>query len=97
MSENSSKKGCSTFLIDDVDEIFYLHTLCFYLPVHAQLTFERHKLGLGIFTMQGFKRRNKESKDCIKRFSTVNRKSLHFLVNNSRRLIQVFLYEVNAY
>ena len=91
------QKGRSTFLIDDVDETFYLHALCYYLPVHAELTFKRHRLGLGIFTMQGFERRNKESKNCIRRFSTANRKSLQFLVNNIRRLMQVYLFNVNAY
>jgi hypothetical protein len=89
--------GRSSFLLEENDETFYLHTLCHYLPVHAKLTFQRHRLGLGIFTMQGFERRNKESKNCIKRFSTANRKSLSFLVNNIRRLMQVFLFEVNAY
>jgi hypothetical protein len=89
--------GCGTFWIDAEDENFYLHALCYYLPVHAKINFERHRLGLGIFTMQGFERRNKESKNCIRRFSTSNRKSINFLVNNIRRLLQVFLFEINAY
>ena len=91
------KKGRLTFVIGERDETLYLHVLCHYLPVHAKVNFDRHRLGLGIFTMQGFERRNKESKNCIKRFSTANRKSLNFLVNNVRRLLQVFVHEVNAY
>ena len=61
------------------------------------ITFERHKLGLGIFSIQGFERRNKESKNSLRRFSTMNRKSPYLLVNNMRRLLQVYLYEINAY
>ena len=34
-----------------------------------RLTFEKYRLGLGIFSMQGLERRNKESKTCASRFS----------------------------
>ena len=51
------------------DETFYLHCLRFYMPKIAEETLEKHNLGLGIFTMQGFERRNKESKNTLKRFS----------------------------
>jgi len=96
-TRNFIKNGRLTFLIDEQDETFYVHTLCYYMPVHAKITFERHRLGLGIFTMQGFERRNKESKNCIKRFSTGNRNCFSFLVNNMRRLLIAFLHEVKAY
>ena len=43
-------------------ETFYMHTLRFYLPKIVDDTWERYRLGIGIFTMQGFERRNKESK-----------------------------------
>jgi hypothetical protein len=84
-------------LIDEMDESLYVHKLGYYMPVHVKITFERHRLVIGIFTMQGFERRNKESKNCIKRFSTGNRNCFSFLVNNMRRLLIAFLHEVKAY
>ena len=72
------------------DESFYFHCFRFYLPKIARLTLARHRLGLGIFTMQGFERRNKESKNMIKKASTLNRNSPAILVNNVKRLLQVF-------
>ena len=36
------------------NETFYFHLLRLYMPRIAQETFEKHKLGLGIYTMQGF-------------------------------------------
>eukprot|EP00957_Ditylum_brightwellii_P015137 1140869-Ditylum_brightwellii.AAC.1 len=36
------------------DESFYFHVMRFYIPQLAGATFERHSLGVGIFTMQGF-------------------------------------------
>ena len=51
------------------DETFYLHVLRFYMPEIAKKTFEDHGLGVGIFTMQGFERRNKESKNILRHFS----------------------------
>ena len=89
------KFGKNTYLSDD--ETFYCHCFRYYLPQLVDITFERHKLGLGIFSMQGFERRNKESKNSLRRFSTMNRKSPYLLVNNMRRLLQVYLYEINAY
>ena len=92
------KYGKTTYLRgNEYDETFYFHCLAFYLPKLARITFERHNLGLGIFTMQGFERRNKESKNCFKRFTTNNKKSDVILVNNLRRLLQVFIHDINAY
>ena len=90
------KYGKNTFLAGE-EVSFYFHCLRFYLPQLADITFQRHKLGLGIFSMQGFERRNKESKNTLNRFSTLNRKSDKLLVNNVTRLLQVFLHEMNAY
>ena len=90
------KYGKDTFLAGG-DVTFYFHCIRFYLPQLADLTFKRHKLGLGIFNMQGFERRNKESKNSLNRFATLNRKSDKLLVNNVRRLLNVFLHEINAY
>ena len=76
------------------DETFYLHCLRFYMPMIAKDTLEKHGIGLGIFTMQGFERRNKESKNTLKRFC--NGKG-DILSPNLRRLYDVFHYEHNSY
>ena len=62
-----------TFITKNADspgdnETFYSHVLRHYLPEISKQTIKDHNLGLGIFTMQGFERRNKESKNCFKRF-----------------------------
>ena len=46
---------------DGDDETFYMHAIRFYMPSIARRTYNDHKCGLGIFTMQGFERRNKET------------------------------------
>ena len=87
--------GSKTFLtqksIGD-DETFYLHALRFYLLKIAEETFRDHNLGLGVFTMQGFERRNKESKNTLKRF-TNNRGNI--VVSNLKRLYDVYDFEQN--
>ena len=89
--------GKSSYLLEDSDETFYFHCLRFYVPQIAKITFERHKLGIGIFTMQGFERRNKESKNVINRFTTMNRRNKNILTNTMKRLLLVFFNEMNAY
>ena len=63
--KNFYKVGATYFLstkyVGD-EENFYSHALRFYMPHFAKITFERHGMGLGIFTMQGFEHRNKQSK-----------------------------------
>ena len=59
------KVGAKSFLTKDKgnpggNETFYMHTLRFYLPKLATFTLENDSYGLGIFTMQGYERRNKE-------------------------------------
>ena len=49
-------------------ETIYMHVCRYYIPKIARLTFEMYGLGVGIFNMQGFERRNKESKNSLKRF-----------------------------
>ena len=90
--------GSKTFLsspgtTDGQDETFYCHTLRYYIPEIARTTFERHSLGVGIFNMQGFERRNKESKYCMTNYS--NSKG-NTLPNNLRRLSDIFFHEINA-
>ena len=90
--------GKNTFLSNGVDigskEMFYLHCLVYYIPVFAADVLEQHGLGVGIFNMQGFERRNKESKNTLKRFS--NQKG-NVCKNNLKRLYDIFYHEVNSY
>ena len=90
--------GSRTFLSthgteNGMEETFYCHALRYYIPDITRLTYERHSLGVGIFNMQGFERRNKESKNCMKRFS--NNKG-NIVLNNMKRLWDVFRHEVNT-
>jgi hypothetical protein len=78
------------------NESFYFHVMRFYIPPIAATTFERHRLGVGIFKMQGFERRNKESKNTLSRFSTTNLKK-NILHNNVSRCYDIFYHEINAY
>mmetsp|Transcript_47890 Transcript_47890/g.55252 ORF Transcript_47890/g.55252 Transcript_47890/m.55252 type:complete len:93 (-) Transcript_47890:8-286(-) len=48
---------------------YYLHYLRFYIHKRARQTWETHECGIGIYSMQGFERRNKESKNCMKKFN----------------------------
>lgn len=89
--------GRNTFLTKNShspgdDETFYLHCLRFYLPEKAKTTFEKHNLGLGIFTIQEFERRNKESKNAFKRFSNGKH---NVVVSNLKRLWDVFFSRHN--
>ena len=47
-------------------ETFYMHSLRHYTMKHAQDTWIKYKLGIGIFTMEGFERRNLESKQAVR-------------------------------
>ena len=73
---------------------FYSHCLRYYLPVIARETFSVHGVGLGVFTMQGFERRNKESKNTFRRF---NNGKGNILLQNIRRLSDVFENNANNY
>ena len=85
--------GRETFL--SKNETFYMHALRFYIPVHAEITFEEHGLGIGIFSMQGFERRNKESKNAMRRSN--NNKMDTKVITNLRKLHDVFLFDHNSY
>ena len=69
------------------DETFYIHFLRFYIPRIVDDTFEKYNLGIGIFTIQGFERRNKESKNTLSRFSNGIR---NIIVGNLKRLWDMF-------
>mmetsp|Transcript_23466 Transcript_23466/g.34112 ORF Transcript_23466/g.34112 Transcript_23466/m.34112 type:complete len:143 (-) Transcript_23466:41-469(-) len=61
---------------------------------HAEELFTEHGVGLGVFTMQGYERRNKESKNTLKRFT--NHKG-NILVQNMKRLWDIFKHSMNSY
>ena len=72
------------------DETFYFHCLRFYIPNIVDQTWEKHGLGVGIFTMQGYERRNKESKNTLRRF---NNNKGNIVIGNMKRLWDLFYYE----
>ena len=76
--------------IEGDGETFYCHTLRFYMLKFAKQTWDKHRLGLGIYTMQGFERRNKESKNTFRRFT--NKKG-NCILSNLKRLWDLFYYE----
>lgn len=89
--------GSKTFLTDHTkgdSETFYLHVLRFYILHISKITLEKHQLGVGVFTMQGYERRNKESKNCFRRFN--NRKG-NMVTQNMKRLWDVYYYNKNVY
>ena len=93
------KIGVQSFLTKDKgnpggDETFYMHVLRFYVPKIARTTLDKDGYGVGIFTMQGYERRNKESKNTLRRFC--NGKG-DILKNNMNRLYDVYHYDINAY
>ena len=49
---------------DMVNENYYCHVLINYTPIVMKETFDEFGVGIGIFSMQGIERRNKESKNC---------------------------------
>ena len=71
--EQNAKKfyniGAYTFLtkkfVGDQENV-YSHVLRFYMPQFAKMTFKRHGMEVGIYTMQGFEHRNKESRFVFK-------------------------------
>ena len=87
--------GSRTFLstngmINGNGESFYCHALRFYMPSIIKMTFRKHHLGPGIFNMQGFERRNKESKNCLG--TSCNHRG-NILINNMNNLFDIFYFE----
>ena len=82
--------GRSSFMKDKRvgdHETYYLHCLRFYIPKMARETWTTHECGIGIYSMQGFERRNKESKNCMKKF---NNNKQHRIPQSLRRLWDIF-------
>ena len=66
------KAGKDTFLTDKVlgdDENVYMHILLGYFPTIVDETWNDYELGVGIFDMDGFERRNKESKEYARKYT----------------------------
>ena len=68
-------------------ETYYLHCLRFYILKLARQTWETHECGIVICSIQGFERRNKESKNCMKKF---NNNKQHIIPQSLRRLWDIF-------
>ena len=84
--------GKTTYLSSALGEVgegetFYMQILRYYIPKIVGNTFQLHNLDVGIFTTQGFERRNKESKQCLQRFSKYKG---NVLVNSLRRVWVIF-------
>ena len=41
----------------------YLHLLRFNIAQHARITYDQHKVGIGIFNLQAYKRQNRHNKN----------------------------------
>lgn len=86
----------ATVGVDDLDskkENFYCHILTDYLVPTMRETYIIYKLGLGIFSMQGMERSNKESKNCTKRFYN-NRYNI--CISTLLRLYDLLFYSINV-
>ena len=47
-------------------ETIYMHVARYYIPKLARELFEKYGVGIGIMNMQGYERRNKESKNIVR-------------------------------
>ena len=56
----------STSTSENLGETFYLHTLKHYIPKIMRSTYEKHRLGPAIFTMEGFEYKNYTSKQVMR-------------------------------
>ena len=67
--------GSRTFLISMASgkstETFYMHVLRYYLPEIALKTFQIHKVGVGIFSIQGFESVTKKVRDVCHSFPII--------------------------
>ena len=69
----------------------FIHVLRLYFSRIADENLEKYNIGLGIFTMQGFEKRNKESKNVLWRFSNGND---NIIVRNIKQLWDIFMKEL---
>ena len=88
-AENTILLSQSATDAEGCNENFYTHALIRYLVPIMQTTFDTYNMGLGIYSMQGVERRNKESKNCAKRFSNYRG---NLCISTMNRLFDVFFY-----
>ena len=89
--------GAKTVLTDNTEgdaETLYFHVARFYIPKLARELFKKYGLGIGIYNMQGYEQRNKESKNTLRRFS--NHKG-NVVTPNLKRLWDIFHNSKNAF
>ena len=68
-------------------ETFYVHVITQYLPKIMTDTYQRHKLGVGIFSMEGFEYKNYTSKQVLN--NRTNGKIKSNIVLQSMRILQL--------
>lgn len=91
------KCGVNTFLTKvelGNEETYYLHALRYYIPRFCRQSWTNHRSGVGVFTIQGFERRNKESKTIMKKFSNNKQQKLAKIL---KKLWNSFEYERSKY
>ena len=66
---------------------FYMHDIRHYTPIHAQDTWKKYKLGVSIFTMEGFERRNMESKQVVRNHT--NKKD-NIILQSAKKLYEKY-------
>ena len=89
-ASNFCEKGLRSFMTNSQrgdKESFYSHTLSCYLPQMLKETYERHNLGLGIFSMEGFEYKNYTSKQVLN--NRTNGKLRTNIVMQSLRILQL--------
>ena len=83
--------GKKSFLSNDTNiggkEMSYMHILRYITGPLAKLTYERHGVGIGVFTLKGYERRNTELKYIFVRHTN---KLCNFLIQILRRLTENF-------
>ena len=80
----------STTYVGD-EENLYSRVLKLYLPKIAKKALEDHNMGIGIFTMQGFEHRNKESKHAFVKYT---KKRGNVCVQIMKRLWDVYSNQI---
>ena len=84
--------GRTTFLASRYGEIgsletSYSHILRFNLAALARITYKQHKVGIGVFTLQGYERRkNKESKNIFVRHSNAKGNLCYHKMKSEKQL-----------
>ena len=70
-----------------------MHALKFYLPIIVKDSWEKFELGVGLFTIQGYEHKNKESKNTLQKFT--NQKG-NLVKQSSKRLCGIYYFNITA-